>query len=100
MDLRQISRLRRRFESMEREERHFVHRHLLDVMRQQGDPQLSDNTDHIGSRITADEKQQLQLLAAVGQTSVSALIRTAVRRYIQQTSLPQRSDHDPNTTTH
>ena len=97
MDAHAISRLRERFERMTQEERHFTHRHLLDVMRTFGDASLTDNSDHIGSRISQDEKTLLQLLAAARGSTTSAVIRDAIRDYIKRTTLHLERTADDNT---
>ena len=67
------------FESMTREERHRVHRALLDVMRLEDDSQLVNNADVIHARLTPGEKWRLQEHALDHDTTVSALVRQWVR---------------------
>ena len=90
MDEKLITRLRRRFFQMDRQERHFTHRHLLDVMRQMKDAKHSANATHAGTRVSRDHIVRLKLLADERATTVCALIRLAITEFLQQ------EGHDAN----
>ena len=90
MDEQLIKRLRRRFLEMDRQERHHTHRHLLDVMRQMKDAKHSSNATHAGTRVSHDHIVRLKLLADERDTTVCAVIRLAITRFLQQ------EGHDEN----
>ena len=92
MDEKMITRLRRRFCQMDRQERHYTHRHLLDVMRQMKDAKHSANATHAGTRVPRDHIVRLKLLADERDTTVCALIRLAITKLLKEVS--DCEDHD------
>lgn len=86
----QIKHLRRRFEAMDRDGRHFTHRHLLDVMRTYDDPSLTDNSTLVETRVTRAEAQDLKAMAEEMGSSRSELIRAAIRQYLLHQSQPRK----------
>ena len=102
MDEQLITRMRRRFFQMDRQERHFTHRHLLDVMRQMKDAKHSANATHAGTRVSRDHIVRLKLLADERDTTVCAVIRLAITRFLQQEghdeNHDQQEDHNRGAT--
>ena len=92
MDEQLITRLRRRFVQMDRQERHYTHRHLLDVMRQMKDAKHSANATHAGTRVPRDHIVRLKRLADERDTTVCALIRLAITKLLKEVS--DCEDHD------
>ena len=92
MDEKLITRMRRRFLEMDRQERHYTHRHLLDVMRQMKDAKHSANATHAGTRVPRDHIVRLKLLADERDTTVCALIRLAITKLLKEVS--HCEDHD------
>jgi hypothetical protein len=82
MNQHQFKRLRKRFEVMDRKDRHYPHRHLLDVMRIYDDPSITDNSTLVESRVPRAVAQELKVMAAELGTSRSALIRAAIHKYL------------------
>ena len=95
MDEPLIKRLRRRFFQMDRQERYFTHRHLLDVMRQMKDAKHSANATHAGTRVPRDHIVRLKLLADERDTTVCALIRIAIATLLkEETSYEDHDQHE------
>jgi hypothetical protein len=83
-DYRRIDRVRKQFFKMSRHERHLAHRHLLDVRRNAFDKSITDNSTHVGCRISRSDRQALEAFAELNQTTPSALMREMIRTYLQQ----------------
>ena len=82
MNDHQIKRLRKRFEVMDRKDRHYTHRHLLDVMRIFDDPSLTDNSTLVEARVPRAIAQELKVMAAELGMNRSTLIRAAIHKYL------------------
>lgn len=80
---KRIDKLRKRFIEMERPERHLVHLHLLDVRRRSLDKSITDNSTHVGCRITRSDKRLLADIAEARGTTTSAIMRDVIHNYLE-----------------
>lgn len=80
---KRIDKLRKQFISMERPERHLVHRHLLDVRKRSLDKTITDNTTHVGCRMTRADKRLLADIAEAKGTTTSAVVRGVIHNYLE-----------------
>lgn len=83
-DFRRIDRMRKQYLKMSRNELHLTHRHLLDVRRNAFDKSITDNSTHVGCRISRSDRQALEASAELHHTTTSALMRDIIRTYVQQ----------------
>jgi hypothetical protein len=80
---RRIDKLRKQFMQLQRHERHLAHRHLLDVRRRSLDKTLTDNTTHVGCRVTRSDKRLLADIAEAKGTTTSGIVRDVVHDYLE-----------------
>ena len=73
-----LARFGKRFAAVSPTDRKRIHRLLLAEMKKHP-REGNDNRDCLGARLSVEEKAHLKDLALIRQTSVSALIRDAVR---------------------
>lgn len=83
-DYRRIDRMRKQYLNMSRHELHLTHRHLLDVRRNAFDKSITDNSTHVGCRISRSDRQALEAFAELKDTTPSALMRDIIRTYLQR----------------
>ena len=80
-----LKRFAKRFAEVSTTDRKRIHRLLLAEMKRHP-REITDNRDVLGARLSVDEKAQLRALSLAHHTSVSALIRNAVRDYLNKVS--------------
>ena len=80
-----LKRVAKRFAAVSTTDRKRIHRLLLAEMKRHP-REVTDNRDVLGARLSVDEKAQLRARCLVHHTSVSALIRYAVRDYLRRVS--------------
>jgi hypothetical protein len=80
---RKLDRLRKLFREMHRHERHLVHRHLLEVRKRSLDKSITDNTTHVGCRVTRSDKRLLADIAKAQGTTTSGIVRDVVHDYLE-----------------
>ena len=73
-----LARFAKRFAAVSSTDRKRIHRLLLAEMKKHP-REGSDNRDCLGARLSVEEKARLKDLALTRQTTVSSLIRDAVR---------------------
>ena len=73
-----LARFAKRFAAVSSTDRKRIHRLLLAELKKHP-REGNDNRDCLGARLSVEEKAHLKDLALTRQTSVSALIRDAVR---------------------
>ena len=81
-----LHRFAKQFAAVSSTDRKMIHRLLLVEMKQHP-KEVTDNRDCLGARLSLDEKTMLKNLAFEQDTSVSSLIRTAVRTFLKTVSL-------------
>ena len=80
-----LKRFAKRFAVVSATDRKRIHRLLLVEMKRHP-REVTDNRDVLNARLSVDEKAQLRALSLAHHTSVSALIRNAVRDALRRVS--------------
>ena len=80
-----LKRFAKRFAEVSATDRKRIHRLLLVEMKRHP-REVTDNRDVLNARLSVDEKAQLRALSLAHHTSVSALIRNAVRDFLRKVS--------------
>ena len=80
-----LKRVAKRFAEVSTTDRKRIHRLLLAEMKRHP-REVTDNRDVLNARLSVDEKAQLRALSLAHHTSVSALIRNAVRDALRRVS--------------
>lgn len=83
-DLRRIDRIRQHLLKLNRNERNLTHRHLLEIRRRARDKSITDNSTHVGCRITIADRRQLEALAEARGITPSALMREMINTYLER----------------
>lgn len=86
-DLRRIDRIRHHFLKLNRNERNLTHRQLLEIRRRARDKSITDNSTHVGCRITRADRRQLEALAETRGMKPSALMREVINTYLERESI-------------
>ena len=80
-----LKRFAKRFAEVSTTDRKRIHRLLLAEMKRHP-REVTDNRDVLNARLSVEEKAQLRALSRTHHTSVSALIRNAVRDFLRRVS--------------
>lgn len=83
-DLRRIDRIRQHLLKLNRNERNLTHRQLLDIRKRARDKSITDNSTHVGCRITRAHRSQLEALAEARGITPSALMREMINTYLER----------------